>query len=128
MFSCYVVTLCFCGGKKIQVRYTTLQYVHRKSNHPPITTKNIPAGINRRLLSLSLDKASFDQATPLYQKALDQSGYHYTLHYEPTATAKRRNRQRNNILWYNPPPAPIQRKRQHQHRSQIPNPSRQTLP
>ena len=82
---------------------TTLQYVHRESNHPPITTKNIPAGINRRLLSLSLDKASFDQATPLYQKALDQSGYHYTLHYEPTATAKRRNRQRNNILWCNPP-------------------------
>ena len=26
---------------------TELQYVHRESNHPPITTKNIPAGINR---------------------------------------------------------------------------------
>ena len=103
MFSCYVVTLCFCGGKKIQVCYTTLQYVHHKSNHPLITTKNIPASINRRLSSLSLDKESFDQATPVYQKALDESGYHYTLHYEPTATAKRRNRQRNNILWCNPP-------------------------
>ena len=34
---------------------------------------------------------------PPYQKALDESGYHYTLHYEPTTTAKRRNRQRNNI-------------------------------
>ena len=43
---------------------TTLQYVHRESNHPPITTKNIPAGINRRLSSLSSDKALFDQATP----------------------------------------------------------------
>ena len=75
---------------------TTLQYVHRESNHPPITTKNIPAGINRRLSSLSSDKASFDQATPPpYQKALDESGYHYTLHYEPSTTAKRRNRQRN---------------------------------
>ena len=103
MFSCYAVTLCFCGGKKIQVRYTTLQYFHRKSNHPPITTKNIPARINRQLSSLSSDKASIDQATPLYQKALDESRYHYTLHYEPTATAKQRNRQRNNILWYNPP-------------------------
>ena len=40
---------------------------------------------------------------PLYRKVLDESGYHYTLHYEPTATAKRRNRQRNNIFWYNPP-------------------------
>ena len=48
---------------------TTLQYVHHESNHPPITTKNIPAGINRRLSSLSSDKASFDQAAPAYQKA-----------------------------------------------------------
>ena len=59
---------------------TTLQYVHRESNHPPITTKNMPAGINKRLSSLSSDKASFDQAAPPDQKALDESGYHYTLH------------------------------------------------
>ena len=82
---------------------TTLQYVHRESNHPPITTKNIPAGINKRLSSLSSDKASFDKAAPPYQKALDEGGYQYTLRYEPTTTAKRKNRQRNNILWYNPP-------------------------
>ena len=55
---------------------TTLQYLHRESNHPTITTKNIPAGINRRLSFLSSDKASFDQAAPPYQKALDESGYH----------------------------------------------------
>ena len=54
-------------------------------------------------ISLSSDKASFDQAAPPYQKALDESGYHYTLHYEPVTTTKRKNRQRNNILWYNPP-------------------------
>ena len=59
---------------------TTLQYVHRESNHPPITAKNIPAGINKRLSSLSSDKASFDQASTPYQKALDESGYHFTLH------------------------------------------------
>ncbi|KAL9959196.1 hypothetical protein ACROYT_G036291 [Oculina patagonica] len=82
---------------------TTLQYVHRESNHPPITAKNIPAGINKRLSSLSSDKASFDQASPPYQKALDESGYNFTLRYEPSTTAKRRNRQRNDILWYNPP-------------------------
>ena len=82
---------------------TTLQYVHRESNHPPITTKNIPAGINKRLSSLSSDKASFDKAAPPYQKALDEGGYQYTLRYEPITTAKRKNRQRNNILWYNPP-------------------------
>ena len=68
-----------------------------------ITTKNIPAGINRRLSSLSSDKASFDQAVPPYQKALDESGYHYTLQYEPSTTNRRKNRQRNNIIWCNPP-------------------------
>ena len=79
---------------------TTLHYVHRESNHLPITTKNIPAGINKRLSSLSINKASFDQAVPLYQKALYESGYLYTVHYEPPTTNKRRNRKRNNILWY----------------------------
>ena len=47
---------------------TELQYVHRESNHPPITTKNILAGINRRLSSLSSDKASFDQPSPHTKK------------------------------------------------------------
>ena len=75
---------------------TSLQYVHRESNHPPITTKNIPAGINKRLSSLSSDKTSFDQAAPPYQKALNESGYRYTLNYEPNAPTKRKNRQRTN--------------------------------
>ena len=71
---------------------TSLQYVHRESNHPPITTKNIPAGINKRLSSLSSDKTSFDQAAPPYQKALNESGYRYTLNYEPNAPTKRKNK------------------------------------
>ena len=39
---------------------TMLQYVHRKSNNPLITTKNIPAGINKWLSSLSSDKALYN--------------------------------------------------------------------
>ena len=38
-----------------------------------------------------------------YQKSLDESGYQYTLCYEPATTTKRKNRPRNNVLWYNPP-------------------------
>ncbi|PFX12843.1 hypothetical protein AWC38_SpisGene23131 [Stylophora pistillata] len=77
---------------------TTLQYVHHESNNPTITTKNIPGGINRRLSSLSSDKASFEKAAPAYQKALDDSGYSYILYYEPTHMQRRKNRQRNKIL------------------------------
>ena len=58
---------------------TTLQYVHCKSINPPITTKNIPAGTNKRLSSLSSNKAFFDQTAPTYQKALNKCGYQYTL-------------------------------------------------
>ena len=32
---------------------TTIKYVHHDSNHPPSIIKNIPAGINRRLSSLT---------------------------------------------------------------------------
>ena len=81
---------------------TSLQYVHRESNHLPITIKNIPAAINK-LSSLSSDKASIDQAAPPYQKTLDESAYYYTLQYEPAKTSKRKNRQRNYIFWYHPP-------------------------
>ena len=90
---CFVVA--HSSGDLMRINFTI------ESNHPPITTKNIPAGINKRLSSLSSDKASFDQAAPPYQKALDESGYHYTLQYEPAKASKRKNRQRNNILWYN---------------------------
>ncbi len=54
---------------------TTLQYVHHESNHQHIMTKNIPSGINKRISSLSSDKASFNQAAPPCQKALDESEY-----------------------------------------------------
>ena len=82
---------------------TTLQYAHCESNHPPAIKKNIPAGINKRLSTLSSDKSTFDLAAPLYQKALDESGYHHKLEYNPMPYNKRRNRKRQNILWFNPP-------------------------
>jgi len=61
-----------CTYKPFTKPNTMLQYIHCESNHPPITTKNIPAGIEKRLSSLSSDKASFDQAAPPYQKSTRQ--------------------------------------------------------
>ena len=71
---------------------TTLLYVQGESNHPQSITRNIPAGINKRLSTLSSDKASFDQAPPPYQETLDENGYNYTLHYQPSTNTRRRNR------------------------------------
>ena len=82
---------------------SSLLYIHRDSNHPPTVTKNIPEGINQRLSSLSSNAHSFNQSAPQYQKALTDSGYDHQLKYTPPTTSRRKNRQRNNIIWYNPP-------------------------
>ena len=74
---------------------TWCTYVHREINHPPTTTKNSPAGINKRLSSLSSDKTSFNQVTPPYQKELDECRHQYTQHYEPPTTNILKSRQRS---------------------------------
>ena len=76
-------------------------YVNSNSNHPPSVIKNIPAGINRRLSSISSNKQIFDQAAPLYQRELNRNGYNFTMKFEPQ-TKKKRCRSRR-ALWFNPP-------------------------
>ena len=80
---------------------TTLQYVHHESNQPQTITRNIPTSINKRLSTLS-SNAFFDQASPPYQKSLND-GHQYTLHCKPITNTRWRNRPQNNILWYNLP-------------------------
>ena len=84
-------------------------YVNRESNHPPSIVKNIPESINRRLSSISSNKAVFDEAAPPYQEALRKSGYEHKLEYKPPPNThdnenrtNKRTRTRN-ITWFNPP-------------------------
>ena len=80
-------------------------YVKKKSNHPPRIIDNISKSINKRLSEISIDEYSFNVAAPLYQKALDDSGYNHRLTFTPSITQSsnsRRNRHRN-VIWYNPP-------------------------
>ena len=57
-------------------------HVHRQSNHPPALLKNIPQNINKRLSCISSTQQVFNEAIPLYQKALDESGYSFKLTYD----------------------------------------------
>ena len=57
-------------------------YVHRESNHPPSIIRNIPAAINKRLNETSSNKEDFDEAAPIYQQALNNSGYDFKLEFE----------------------------------------------
>ena len=81
-------------------------YVNKKSNHPPRIVDNIPKSINKRLSEISIDERSLNEAAPLYQKALDDSGYNHRLILTPNisqpSTSTRKNR-RKKIIWYNPP-------------------------
>ena len=116
------VTLDLSNGKYMP--YTkpnnTPLYVHRKSNHPPRIIDNIPKSINNRLSEISCDEDSFNKATPLYQKALNDSGYAHNLQYSQPAPAqsvtsptKKRHR---NTIWYNPP---LQQERTDEHRTDL---------
>ena len=81
-------------------------YVHKQSNHPPSILENIPKGVNKRLSSISSNEEVFNQAAPVYQEALKNSGYDYKLKFDPQASktnpTKPKNRKRN-IVWFNPP-------------------------
>ena len=82
-----------------------MKTVHSHSNHPPIVTRNIPAGVNKRLSSISSDEKMFETAAPIYREALAKSGYDFELKFDPDAskTRKKTRNRKQNILWYNPP-------------------------
>ena len=54
-------------------------YVNAASNHPPAILKNIPLGINKRLVELSSNEQVFQEAAEFYQSELDKCGYSYQL-------------------------------------------------
>ena len=80
-------------------------YIHKQSNHPPTITRNLPAAINKRLSSISCNRIEFEKAAPLYQDALERSGYDHKLEFDPDARKPRpqKNNRRRTITWFNPP-------------------------
>ena len=73
---------------------------------PPSIIENLPAGINKRLSSLSANEEIFNKAVPIYQEALRKSGYEYKLKFEappkePLPPKKKKNSRE--ITWFNPP-------------------------
>ena len=87
-------------------------YVHIQSNHPPSILKNIPKNVNHRLNIISSNERVFNEAKPMYQDALNASGYKHDLTYEKIDihsmnnknSEKKKNRSRKRrIFWFNPP-------------------------
>ena len=72
--------------------------------YPPSITKQLLISIETRLSKLSLNEKVFNESVPIYQEALDKSGYKHQLTFQKTSTNDTQRRQRKrNILWFNPP-------------------------
>lgn len=83
-------------------------YVHRQSNHPPAILRNLPASISRRLTDISSDRKAYAECSPLYDHALQESGYCETTEYladrkEAMKSNNKSHRRKRNITWFNPP-------------------------
>ena len=81
-------------------------YVSAESNHPPLTLKNIPKGIERRLSDNSANREVFEEAIPAYQTELNRCGYDHVLEYRPgnyQQGSKKSKTRKRRITWFNPP-------------------------
>ena len=64
-------------------------YINKDSNHPKHIIHNIPKAINKRLSEISSSKQMFDEGKCIYQNALDNSGYTFTLQYNDKAADRK---------------------------------------
>ena len=66
-------------------------YINNQSNHPPSIRKQLPDMINDRITKLSHNQDSFNQASPLYAKALKNSVYKVSMKYNKAASVELKN-------------------------------------
>ena len=82
-------------------------YVHRMSDHPPTSLNNLPKSISRRLSEMPSNREAFEQATDIYNSALQASGYNEGLEYINKEVrgerARNKRKRKRQIIWYNPP-------------------------
>ena len=71
------VTFNLVTGKFFPFRKPNNQrlYINAKSNHPPTILRDHPNKINKRLSDLSCSEEEYEQAKPLHETALNESGY-----------------------------------------------------
>ena len=113
--NCLDLTLDLIGGKYYPFRKPNNDpsYIHTLSNHPPSVLNNIPASISRRITDASSDKESFGRAAPLYDNALQASGFKEKVtfmaerkskdHADNSGKEKKKRKRKRKIIWFNPP-------------------------
>ena len=59
--------------------------MYKESNHPPSITKQLPIPIEARLSKLSSNEKVFNESIPIYQEALEESGYKHQLTFQKSS-------------------------------------------
>ena len=74
------------------------------SNHPPNVIKNIPMGINRRLVEISSNEEIFNEAAEFYQAELDRCGYSHKLVWFENVVNKAKKKKREKGMFFGSTP------------------------
>ena len=75
-----------------------ITYINVQSSHPPNIIKQLPKTIEQRLFKNS-NKTIFNEAAPLYEKALSEAGYDVKLKYNPNKkTKQKKQKKERNIV------------------------------
>mgnify|MGYP001294396990 CR=1 FL=1 len=80
-------------------------YIKNSSNHPPHIKKELPRMISKRITQISSNKEIFKEEAPVYNTALENSGFSQKLQYseEPVHQGAKNRRRKREVLWFNPP-------------------------
>ena len=65
-------------------------YINAQSNHPPNKIKLLRKTIEQQLSNKSSNETIFNEAAPLYEKALSEAGYGVKLKYNPNKKTKQK--------------------------------------
>ena len=83
-------------------------YIHKHSNHPQNILIDLPKSISKRISDTSSDEEIFNNHIPIYQLALNNSGFNNNLIYRQSQhsnlhTQEKQNKYKRKIIWFNPP-------------------------
>ena len=67
-----------------------ISYINVQSNHPPNIIKQLPKSIEQRLSNNSSNETIFNEASPLYEKALSEAAYDVKLKFNPNKKTKQK--------------------------------------
>ena len=78
--------------KPYQTPNNKIFYTNAQANHPPNIITRLLKTIEQWLSSNSSNEAIFNEAAPLYEKALSKTGYDVELKYSPNKKTKQKNK------------------------------------